>query len=208
MSEPEDKNPNAFWTPGRLIATVVVIFIISAGGYVLITGLPELTSPIVNPKLPSSVPGTGPAPSATPAPPDFEIPSLDGKSFRLSQFRGKVLIVDFWATWCLPCRDEIPHLVRLAGQNRDRGLEVVGLHINDGGRSTPDKIRQFAAENAITYRIGYASDELFIAYLGDEDSIPQTLIFDREGKLIKHMIGFDPESLADLEAAVNEALSK
>ena len=63
---------------------------------------------------------------------------LDGAAIKLSGYQGKVVVMDFWATWCPPCRQEVPQLTRLQKENQERGLEVVGLHIDDRGRSTPE----------------------------------------------------------------------
>lgn len=194
-----------FWTTGRLIATLVVVALICAIGYVIFSGgsRSSTESRIV-------LPGRDlPEADRKKAPPDFEIPTLDGRKIRLSEYRGKVLIIDFWATWCPPCRKMIPQLVRIATQHRDRGLEVIGLHIDDRGRSSQEDIRRFIGQFGINYTVGMASDEVFTAYLGTEETaIPQTLVFDRDGRLMLHLIGYTDADAAKLDEAVGRALLK
>jgi len=190
-----------FWTAGRIIATSVVAIMIATFGYVLFSGRPEVKTDarIVLPGTPVSSP---------PAPPDYDVRTLDGTAIKLSGYRGKVVVMDFWATWCPPCRQEVPQLTRLQKENQGRGLEVVGLHIDDRGRSTPEAIRRFISDFGINYTIGMATNDMFTAYLGTEDdTIPQTLVFDRRGRLVEHLIGYDSSHARKLDEAVNRALA-
>ena len=185
-----------------MLATAVVVTLIAAGGYLLFVS----SSVTKNPKI--GLPGT-PAAGGINVPADFGITAMDGPSFRLSDYRGKVLVIDFWATWCPPCRKEVPQLVRLAATNQHRGLEVVGLHIDDKGRSTPDAIRSFINQYGINYKVGMASGEMFVSYLGrEDDTIPQTLVFGRDGRAIAHFIGYGDSSAKELDEAVNRALAR
>ncbi|HJQ27482.1 MAG TPA: TlpA disulfide reductase family protein [Blastocatellia bacterium] len=200
MTEPL-ASQGTFWTAGRIIATAVVAVMIATFGYVLFSGHPEVKTDarIVLPGTPVS---------SSPAPPDYDVRTLDGTAFKLSGYQGKVVVMDFWATWCPPCRQEVPQLTRLQKENQGRGLEVIGLHIDDRGRSTPEAIRRFISDFGINYTIGLATDEMFTDYLGTEDNtIPQTLVFDRRGRLIAHLIGYDSTHARTLDEAVNRALS-
>lgn len=124
--------------------------------------------------------------------PDLPTHTIDGKVLRLAELKGKVVVVDFWATWCPPCRQEIPHLVRLMKKYHSRGLEIVGLSIEDP-EADAEKIRRFIKRYGINYTVGFATDRIFTSYIGPgEQSIPQTLVFDRQGRLRAHLIGFDP----------------
>ena len=194
-----DKTPKTFWTPARGLATVLVAALIVIGA----------CRSDVNTNLKLALPGSTVSGTASKVvPQDFDVPTLDGRTFKLSEYRGKVVVVDFWATWCPPCREEVPQLVRLAEQNRTRGIEVIGLHIDDQGRSPQSAIKRFISQYEINYTVGMASNEMFTAYLGTvEDTIPQTLVFDRKGNAVAHFVGYDQSHARKLDEAVNLALA-
>lgn len=199
MSE-ENRTNEPLWTTGRIIATGAVIILIATLGYMLFSSHPEVKT---DSKV--ALPGT----EGVETPPDFDVITMDGRKIKLSEYRGKVVVLDFWATWCPPCRDEIPQLVRIARENRARGVEVVGLHIDDRGRSSPEDIRRFIDSYNIDYTVGRATDEMFIAYLGKEETaIPQTLVFDRSGRVIHHLVGYTSSHARALDEAVNRAIAK
>jgi thiol-disulfide isomerase/thioredoxin len=137
----------------------------------------------------SAVTETSPPGQATPLR-DFDVQMLDAPAVKVSQLTAsnKVLVFDFWATWCGPCRLEIPHLVELQRDYRDKGVEVIGLSIEDP-KIHADLVRNFAKEMNINYQLGFASDEMFSTFTAGSGSIPQTLIFDRNGRLVKHIRG-------------------
>lgn len=193
-----------FWTTGRIIATVVVAALVATIGYTLFSNHSEIQT-----EAKVLLPGTPVSNSASPrVPVDYDVPTIDGQTIKLSNYRGKVLVVDFWATWCAPCRQETPQLARIAKENQARGLEVVGLHIDDRGRSTPEAIRKFINDFGINYTVGLATNDMFTQYLGTEDdTIPQTLVFDRKGRAILHMSGYGPSHARLLDEAVNRALA-
>jgi thiol-disulfide isomerase/thioredoxin len=193
-----------FWTPGRIIATVVVAGLIATVGYTVLSGHRD-----ENTNLGLALPGTSVSDlRSTRVPADFDIRTVDGRTIKFSAYHGKVVVMDFWATWCAPCRQETPQLARIARENRDRGVEVVGLHIDDRGKSSPEDIRKFIDNYGIGYTVGLATDDMFTAYLGTEDdTIPQTLVFGRDGRLIKHLIGWDQSHGKALDEAVNQALA-
>lgn len=144
---------------------------------------------------------------------DYDVQMLDAPSIKLSELtaQNKVFVLDFWATWCGPCRMEIPYLVELQKDYKDKGVEVIGLSTEDP-RVDAAKVRAFAKEMNINYQLGFASGQMFNAMTFGSQSIPQTMIFDRHGKLVKHIRGiprFNPASIRDhLREAVDKALAQ
>lgn len=128
----------------------------------------------------------------------------DGKRSLFSEYKGKVLILDYYATWCNPCRKSVPHLIELQKKHGDQGLQVIGLNV--GGPEDLEKVPAFARELGIQYPLAVPDDELVSFMLSDIDSIPQTFVFDREGLLVERVIGFGPSSAARIDSAVENAL--
>ena len=128
----------------------------------------------------------------------------DGKRSVVSEYKGKVLILDFYATWCTPCRDSVPHLIGLQKKYENQGLIVVGLNV--GGPGDEQEVPKFAKEFGIQYTLAMPDDELVSFLLADSDGIPQTFIFDRQGQLVERLIGFGPSSGAVIDRAVESAL--
>lgn len=129
----------------------------------------------------------------------------DGNRAVFSEFKGKVLVLDFYATWCGPCRDSVPHLIGLQKKYEDQGLRVVGLNV--GGPGDPEKVPAFAKEFGIQYTLAKPDEDLVSFLLYDSDAIPQTFVFDRQGKLVERLIGFGEGSGDDLDRAVESALT-
>jgi len=206
MASENGGSDSKMWTPGRIIASAVVVGLIaSIGYYMFFPGSRTAKESKLALPTAGAHPESGTA-SPEAAPPDYQIPTIDGRTIRLSDYRGKVLVMDFWATWCPPCRQETPALVRIANELGPRGVEVLGLHIDDRGRSSQETIKGFMKQFGVSYTVGLATDDMFIAYLGrEDDSIPQTLVFGRDGRLVAHLIGYDPSS-PDLDRAVSQAL--
>ena len=125
---------------------------------------------------------------------------------QLSDFKGKVVVLDFYATWCEPCRVETPHLVALQHQYAEKGLQVIGLNV--GGEDDRAQVPAFAKEFAVQYPLGYPDDALVDTYLSDNENIPQAFVFDRSGKLVKRFIGYNEERRQELERVVQAALAQ
>jgi len=128
----------------------------------------------------------------------------EGNHSLFSDYKGKVLILDFYATWCNPCRKSVPHLIGLQNKYADQGLQVVGLNV--GGPEDENKVSDFARELGIEYPLAIPDEELVTFLFSGIDSIPQTFIFDRAGVLVDRVIGFGPASGAQIDQAVDSAL--
>lgn len=124
-----------------------------------------------------------------PVAPDFRLKSLDGKEIRLSDYKGRVVILDFWATWCPPCKAEIPSFIEMHGELAEEGLVVIGAAADD-----PRKVRKFAAEYGINYPIVIADAALANDY-GGIMGLPTTFVIDREGRIARTYVGFRPKSV-------------
>ena len=127
-----------------------------------------------------------------------------GKRSIFSDFRGKVLILDFYATWCGPCRRSIPHLVSLQKIHEAQGLQVIGLNV--GGPEDLAEVPAFAAEFGIQYPLAIPDDDLVMFLMADNDGIPQTFVFDRQGQLVERLTGFGSTSAEKIDRAVEAAL--
>ena len=130
----------------------------------------------------------------------------DGRRVRLEDLRGQVVVLDFWATYCPPCREEIPHLVRLQKQFGPKGLKVVGLNV--GGEEDRPKVPDFVRQYGIQYQLADPDDDTVRLFLAGDDSIPQTFVLDRRGRLVRHFVGYDSEVASEMERAINGALAE
>jgi cytochrome c biogenesis protein CcmG/thiol:disulfide interchange protein DsbE len=129
---------------------------------------------------------------------------LDGRRAVLEDFRGQAVVLDFYATYCPPCLEEIPHLVKLQQRYGPQGLKVVGLNV--GGEEDQAKVPEFVGRLGIQYQLGNP-DRLFVdAFFAGNSAIPQTLVFDRQGQLVKHLTGYNQQIAAELEQAIQTAL--
>jgi thiol-disulfide isomerase/thioredoxin len=124
---------------------------------------------------------------------------------RIADFKGQILVLDFYATWCMPCRESIPHLNQLQQRYGTQGLRIVGLNV--GGADDRVKVPEFARELQIKYGLGFPERALTDMLLSDDPSIPQTFVFDRDGRLIKRLIGYGPPTAAMLDETIRSAIS-
>jgi len=114
------------------------------------------------------------------------------------------VVLDFYATWCEPCRAETPHLVRLQNEFGPKGFQVIGLNV--GGDEDREKVLAYAKEFNIQYPLAYPDDDLVTKYLSDNENIPQSFIFDRNGNLLKRFVGYSSRSAVELDTIIKSAV--
>jgi thiol-disulfide isomerase/thioredoxin len=140
--------------------------------------------------------------------PDFSWTDADGVKRSLSEYRGKVVMVNFWATWCPPCRAEMPGIVSLRNDLVDDGVEVIGVAIGERppeGTSAEAHVAAFAASRGVTYPLVTGSDALADAY-GGINAIPTSIIIDRDGRIVETIEGSRDES--EFRASIARAMSR
>jgi thiol-disulfide isomerase/thioredoxin len=145
--------------------------------------------------------GPAPPPQLGPAP-AFDLPDLAGGRLALAALKGKVVVMDFWATWCGPCIAEIPEYAEFWKKNRARGVELLGVVFDSGD---PDEIRAFVQEYAIPYRQLLGNDEVLDAYRATQ-GFPTTFVLDARGEIVSKMIGAQPDKFERLQQSVDAAL--
>jgi cytochrome c biogenesis protein CcmG/thiol:disulfide interchange protein DsbE len=132
--------------------------------------------------------------------PDFALKDADGKTVHLADYKGKVVLLDFWATWCGPCKIEIPWFMDIERRKKDKGFEVLGVAMDDNGW---EDVKPFLAELKVNYRVVIGDDATSNAY-GGVESLPTTFLIDREGKIAAIHIGLAGRK--DFEDGVEELL--
>ncbi len=135
------------------------------------------------------------------AAPDFELKDLAGKQVRLSDYRGKVVLLNFWATWCPPCKEEIPWFVDLQQRYGAQGLQVIGVAMDDSGEKA---IASFAHELGVNYPVLLGKESVAHAY-GDVQFLPQTFYVGRDGKILSQVQGL--VNRKEIEERVKNALA-
>lgn len=124
------------------------------------------------------------------AAPGWQLKDVNDKTIRSADFKGKVVILDFWATWCAPCRMEIPGFIALQKKYAQQGLVVVGASVDEGGASM---VKQFMEELGMNYVVVLA-DEKMQDQFGGIEVVPTTFVIDRGGHIVKKYIGLTDES--------------
>lgn len=144
-------------------------------------------------KMAGTLPKIGPAPA-------WRLEDIAGKTVTSEDFKGKVVVVDFWATWCPPCREEIPGYIALQKQYGPEGLVVIGISLDQQG---PDVVKAFAAKFGINYPL-VMGDEKVVAAFGGVEGIPTTFLIDRHGQIRDRKVGM--EEKADYEGKILSVL--
>jgi len=180
---------------------------------------PAPPAPVVQPKADASPVGDGFYPGNAPTPeavagyvPESvlgrEFQSLNDGSFKLSDFGGKVLVINLWASWCGPCRREIPEIEEVRREYESKGVEFVGLTA-ENPETDGERVRRFVRESRLGYRVGWIDRQSARALMRGHNMIPQTFVVTGEGQIVKHLKGYSPGHTADmLRDAIESALPK
>jgi len=167
-------------------ALVLVVFVVALGLYL---GYHQVRRQGAAPRLTKST-----------LAPDFSLASLDGKTTRLSDFRGKAVLLNFWATWCGPCKIEMPWFVDFQNQYGSQGLQIVGVAMDD---SSKEDIAKFAKDMGVNYPILLGKEAVGDEY-GGVPALPESFIIGRDGKIVDKIVGLMGK--ADIEEDIKKAL--
>lgn len=210
-----------FWTPTRIAFSIVTFVLLASIGFSSCAGptptsngngsananaspgKPAITAPASNPNAAPVV--TAPLPASVM---NAELKALDGSTFRLADYPGKVLLVNLWATWCGPCRAEIPDLIKVSQEFKARGVEIIGL-TNENQDLDEEKVKNFVRELKIPYKIGWAEQNFALELMQGQvrNNIPQSFVISRDGRVVKRFVGFSPvETPGKLRQALEDAV--
>jgi len=202
QTSPAPTSPQGAPTPPRdsgvkrdAIVIVVVVLVI-AGMLVAGKHLTRTTQPG------GAISGSNNQVRGKPAP-DFQLVDLDGKNVRLSDLRGKAVLLNFWATWCPPCKIEMPWFVELQKQYGAQGLQIIGVAMDTG--NAHDAISKFAKEMNLNYPVLMGTDAVADQY-GGVDSLPTTFYIGRDGKIVSRVFGL--VSHKEIEEGIRAALTQ
>jgi thiol-disulfide isomerase/thioredoxin len=138
----------------------------------------------------------------------YPLRTMDGREYSLAGLRGQVVVLDFVAVWCVHSRDHIPTLNRFDDEDRERGLKILGLIINDRETSQA-RVQQFVKDQKVEYPISMISQDLFERFIDSKDTeVPQTLVYGRNGRLAAHFVGHDATIDAQLTTVIKQELAK
>lgn len=137
-----------------------------------------------------------------------ELKLVDGTTIKLEDKKGKVVLVNLWATWCGPCRSEMPELIKLQDKYRDQGFEVIGLDTDEN--ETPEQIKEFAAEMKLNYTLGMADDKFFNEFvkLTRQPAIPQSMLINRDGQMTGMFTGAGGSLMEKLKKTVETTVAE
>jgi peroxiredoxin len=222
MSTETNSTNTGFFTPMRIV-TVCALAAIGLGIWLSSSKTNQQPNQPAAPATPV-VQINPPAPNvANPAPPvaatvqladsirQTKVKTIDGGSLKLADFKNKVVVVNLWATWCGPCRQEMPDLVKLNNEYKSRGLVVIGVATTYNERDNLDQVKDFVKAQKIDYKVLWDDGTLanpLVQSVNGRNNIPQSFVISRDGKITLHLTGFSPVSTPTrMRQAVEDALA-
>jgi thiol-disulfide isomerase/thioredoxin len=210
--QPDEK----VWTRERIMSVAAMLAVILPLAIVSyhIGGLVPVAAATTPNPVNANAPAPAPAPAVTAAPPAPDLPpavsvvplkDVKGGSFKLADFFGKVMVINLWATWCGPCRREIPELVKLHKEFQSRGVEMIGLS-TENPEASAEKVRKFIQDFQIDYRIGWAPAEVGAPLMQGHEAIPQIFVISRDGRILQRFIGYSAAYSTQLKQVLEDAL--
>jgi len=212
LVEINNRSDEKVWTRGRIMsvaARLAVILQLAIVSYHIGDLVPVATATTPAP-VNANAPAPAPAaqPELTDLPPEVALAPVkdaNGASFKLADFFGKVAVVNFWATWCGPCRREIPELVKLNKEFHSRGVEIIGLSTEDPDASA-EKVHKFIQDFQIDYRVGWAPGQVAVPLMQGREAIPQIFVISRDARILKRFVGYSANYSAQLKQTLEDAL--
>jgi thiol-disulfide isomerase/thioredoxin len=218
LSSSKQSGWKSFWTPGRVVLTLVGVGLISMLGLSSCNSTELTTTSNAPANAGTKAPPTNAAPVPPAAfvslPPDLretKLQTLDGDSLKLADFADKVVVLNIWATWCGPCRQEMPELVKMSSEYKTRGLVVLGIATTYNEHNDQAHVKEYLKTQSVPYKIIWDDGTLsapLVQAVGGRSVIPQSFVLSRDGRIVKHFQGFNPYSTPQLmRQAIEEALN-
>ncbi len=207
-----------FWTPWRLVLSLISVGLLAALGLSSCNSTEVSNNAAANRSTTAPPPKTVPPMASNAAPPtlpqelrDTKVETLDGDSLKLSDYANKVIVVNIWATWCGPCRLEMPELVKMNNEYKARGLVVLGLATTYNEHNDPAHVKDYIRSQNVNYKIVWDNGSLaalLVQIVNGRSVIPQSFVISRDGRIVKHFEGFSPLSTPQLmRQAIEDALN-
>ena len=221
-SSPKPTGWRSFWTPGRIGLTLAGVVLIGALGSSSCNSNEVATNNPPANRAVNAPPANVPPVTSAPSPPavvslpsdvrDVKLQTLDGGSLKLSDYTDKVVVMNLWATWCQPCRQEMPELVKMSKEYKSRGLVVLGVATTYNEHDDQAHVKEFIKAQSIPYKIIWDDGTLaspMVQAVQGRSVIPQSFVISRDGRIVKHFQGFSQYSTPQLmRQAIEEALNE
>lgn len=194
----KEEDQSSFWTPGRVAITLIVGVLVvgyaisrwSSGG--------NVTKTTATTSKPATQPPARTAPLAVvPLPQglrETSVQTIDGESLKLSDYADKVVVLNIWATWCGPCRLEMPELVKISNEYKTRGLVVLGIATTYNEQNDPQRVKNYVKAQNVPYKIIWDDGTLaapLVEAVQGRSVIPQSFVISRDGRIVKYFSGFN-----------------